>query len=555
MKDIEKREKIYTDEDMTEGETDYSGEILTIIKDEDYEDVIPRFCESIFKDSLYETSSDVVCDYMHELSNLLKRLPRPYTIVQEFYHIDSSYRDTYYTYFSNQHFQVKRYSKRLSFFAQAIKEEEFFSQDSQIQKRISNHFMGSCVLNPLITGIMGRTLINPQYVIDPEEFPVYVRLSNFQLNVYGKRLYVDAFPYRMQDEETMRCAEVTLLNLLEYYANSFHDYRRVVPSEILMIEQKHNYERVLPSRGISYPILTKVLSEFGFSPRLYNLSSINKYSLSKVTREDELKRNLHYYVESGIPVALNLLSAGNNSSGHSIVCVGHGKANLQLMKKAKRNKWISWDNKDHCHPLVNSADFYEDYVVVDDNQPIYQVRPFHHLSLYPDMKVDNIAVPLYRRMFLDAPDAAAIVRSILHHEQFGIDVWADDFLESGEDVVMRLFMASSRSLKNFRVKTLSDFYARKAYSIIPMPRFVWVCELYREDDYDDLKAFGEIIIDATSALGTGNSACSLILMHYPHVMGIRYPKQANPEFDEMLEFDEDGLFEGYRSNLIKIPFE
>ncbi len=554
MSDMEKHAELYSDEKSIIEELDYSEEILTIIKDEDYEDVISNFCESIFRDSLYETSSEVVCGYMLDMSNLLKQLPRPFTIVQEFYHIDSSYRDTYYTYFSNQHFQVKRYSRRLSFFAKVIRKEDFFAQDVDVQKQISDHFMGACVLNPLTTGVMGRTLINPKYVVNPEALPIYVRLSRFELNIYGKKFLVDAFPYRMQDEETMRCAEVTLLNLLEYYANSYHDYRSIVPSEILENEQKHSHERVLPSRGISYPILTKVLSEFGFSPRLYNLSSIDKYSLSKITQEDELKRSLHYYIESGIPVALNLLPTGNNGSGHSIVCIGHGNVNQELIKKAKRNKWISWDYKEHCHPLINSADFYEDYVVVDDNQPIYQVRPFQQLSLYPDMRVENIAVPLYKRMFLDASDAAAIVRSILHHEQFGIDVWADGFLNQREDVVIRLFMASSRSLKYFRSETLKNFYARETYAIVPMPRFVWVCELYREKDYDDLKAFGEIIIDATSALGRGHSACSLILMHYPNVIGIRYPEQTNPEFEDMIELEEDDLFKGYRKNLNKIPF-
>lgn len=555
MDDMEKQVEIYGDEKKIAEEPDYSEEILIIIKDEDYEEVISNFCESIFRDSLYEASSEVVCGYMLDLSNLLKQLPRPFTIVQEFYHIDSSYRDTYYTYFSNQHFQVKRYSRRLSFFAQVIREKDFFAQDVDVQNQISDYFMGACVLNPLTAGVMGRTLINPKYVVNAQSLPIYVRLSRFELNIYGKKFFVDAFPYRMQDEETMRCAEVTLLNLLEYYANSYHDYRKVVPSEILENEQKHSHERVLPSRGISYPILTKVLSEFGFSPRLYNLSSIDKYCLSKTTQEDELKRSLHYYIESGIPVALNLLPTGNNGSGHSIVCIGHGKINKELVKKAKRNKWISWDNKEHCHPLINSADFYEDYVVVDDNQPIYQVRPFQQLSLYPDMRVENIAVPLYKRMFLDASDAAAIVRSILHHEQFGIDVWADEFLDHREDVVIRLFMASSRSLKCFRSETLKNFYARETYAIVPMPRFVWVCELYREKNYGDLKAFGEIIIDATSALGRGHSACSLILMHYPNVIGIRYPEQTNPEFDEMVELEEDNLFEGYRKNLNKIPFK
>lgn len=556
MMDIQKQGGLDNDENkLSAGESDYEEEIFTVITDEDYEEAILKFCEAIFKNCIFETSNtskDVIYNYMLDLNKLLKQLPRPYTIVQEFYHIDPSFRDTYYTYFSNQHFQIKRYSRRLSFFADILNAEMFFAQNEEEQSKIADHFMGACVINPLTTGVIGRTLINPKHIIDLALSPVYVRLSKFQLNIYGKKFNVEAFPYRMQDEQTMRCAEVSLLNLLEYYANSFHDYRSIVPSEILENEKKHSHERVLPSRGISYPILTKVLSEFGFSPRLYNLSSIEKYSMSRITQEDELKRCLHYYIESGIPVALNLLPIGNNGSGHSMVCIGHGSLSKELVKKAKRNKWVSWENKEHCHPLINSADFYENYVVVDDNQPVYQVKPFQHLSLYPDMRVENIAVPLYKRMFLDAPDAAAIVRSILHHKQFGIDVWSDNFLNDREDVITRLFMASSRSLKNFRSDTIENIYAKETYVIVPMPRFVWVCELYRVENYDELKAFGEIVIDATSAFGRGHSASSLILMHYPNVIGIRYPEQINPEFDEMVELENDGLFEGYRNNLYKI---
>lgn len=533
----------------------YAEELFTVITEENHNEVIIDFCEAIFRDSVFESTSeksDVVHDFILDLCKLLEKLPRPYTIVQEFYHIDPSFRDTYYTYFSNQHFQVKRYSRRLSFFSTIINGEDFFKKDKKKKREIAKSFMGTCVINPLTTGFIGRTLINPKYVLKSETLPVYVRLSEFELNIYGEKFFVKAFPYRMQDEETMRCAEVSLLNLLEYYANSYSDYRNVTPSEILGNEQKHSHERVLPSKGISYPILTKVLSEFGFSPRLYNLSSMDKYSMSQITQEDELKRCLHYYIESGIPVALNLLPVGNSGSGHSMVCIGHGSTNEKLVKRAKRNKWISWENREHCHPLINSADFYDSYVVVDDNQPVYQVKPFWHLSMYPDMRVENIAVPLYKRMFLDASDAAAIVRSVLHHEQFGIDVWSDNFLDSKEDVIIRLFMASSRSLKHFRSNTIRNIYAKEAYVLVPMPRFVWVCELYREKDYKDLKAFGEIVIDATSAFRRGHSICSLILMHYPKVIGIRYPEQTNPEIDEMIELENDDLFDGYQRNLYKI---
>lgn len=406
------------------------------------------------------------------------------------------------------------------------------------------------MINPLVAGAIGRTLVNPLYGLSDRKNTAYMRLSDFVVHIYGRTFTVRAFPYRMQDEETMCCAEVTLLNLLEYYSNSYNDYKVVVPSEIIEKEQKHSHERVLPARGITYPVLTKVLSEFGFSPRLYNISAIDSFKYSSVNREDELRRWLHYYIESGIPVAINLVPIGITGTGHSMVCIGHGDAKEELKRKAYKKRWLSWSERENAHPLINSADFYDDYVVVDDNQPIYHVRNFKNLSLYSDMRIENLAVPLYKRMFLDAPNAFATIRSLLHSKEFGINEWAKDFLKQGENVIIRMFMASSRSYKKFRMNTLKGTFLKQLYTLIPMPRFVWVCELYRIDDYDDFLAFGEVVIDATSAPNRGHR--SLILMHYPKLVAYRNPDQTEVGFDEMAELMNDDLFPGYRENLDKI---
>lgn len=165
-----------------------------------------------------------------------------------------------------------------------------------------------------------------------------MRLSDFCVHIYGRTLKVRAFPYRMQDQETMRCAEVTLMNILEYYSNGYNDYKSALPSEIIEKERECAYERVLPSRGITYTVLTKVLSEFGFSPRLYHISAIDDFEYSSIRRENELRRWLHYYIESGIPVAIGLGSVEGNESGHSMVCIGHGKAKDTLKNQAYRNR-------------------------------------------------------------------------------------------------------------------------------------------------------------------------------------------------------------------------
>lgn len=153
-------------------------------------------------------------------------------------------------------------------------------------------------------------------------------------------------------------------------------------------------------------------------------------------------------------------------------------------------------------------------------------------------------------MFLDAPNAFSIIRALLHSEQFGLNEWAGSFLKEGENVIIRMFMASSTSYKAFRMKTLSNLYVKELYTLIPMPRFIWVCELYRVCDYDDLKAFGEVVIDATSAPNRGHR--SLILMHYPNVVAYRNPNQIEVGFDEMVELEQDELFSGYTNNMEKI---
>ena len=64
--------------------------------------------------------------------------------------------------------------------------------------------MGASVINPIPTGLIGRTLFNPKFLIKKEKMRAYIRLSKFKLHVLGKKIEVDAFPFRMQDGETMR---------------------------------------------------------------------------------------------------------------------------------------------------------------------------------------------------------------------------------------------------------------------------------------------------------------------------------------------------------------
>ena len=107
----------------------YDEEPFVIIK-EGQNSIIDNLCDAIFayhlsdeidppdeeEEAKLSDDNEAYISGKEFLRNFLLKLPKPITVVQEGYHIDRSFRDTYYMYFSNQHFKVKRYSRRLSFF-------------------------------------------------------------------------------------------------------------------------------------------------------------------------------------------------------------------------------------------------------------------------------------------------------------------------------------------------------------------------------------------------------------------------------------------------------
>ena len=538
-----------------------------------FEQRINAFCDELRMHNITGAKpSMVTMDYLKSLKRIMLSITPPYTVILEHYYVDKSFRDSYYRYFSSSHFNTDRSSRRLSFFQGLISEKELFDfnipcvsiqkvQEGYYKRKKKLIYYGSIVLNPVMTGAIGRTILDPRCLNLQRtvESPTYMRLSKFKTHLYGRTLKVNAFPYRMQDGETTTCSEVTLLNLLDYYSNHYPDYRSALPGDVLDEEQRHSEQRVLPTRGMDYATMSKLMSYFGFFPRLYDISSLESpYVGSRVTKELILNRWMYYYIESGIPVAVELGSRKPNEAGHSVVCIGHGAINRKKIKEA----YILGHQSDNNRVFLNSADFHDTYVVVDDNVPVYNIRNYEELSLYEDYRIKVLAVPLNRRMYLDAPDAETTVLAILDDERMGLENWnKKGYLNKNEAVVMRFFLASSHSLKSFRVKTLPNDDLKAFYAYIPMPRFVWVCELYKVNEYldpkgetttDSLKAFGEIILDTTYVPTMEYSLKALILVHYIGVAAALFPEDIQMGFERRFLFDNDEPFPGFGNNLAKI---
>ncbi len=482
------------------------------------------------------------------LYSLLERIA-VFTVAIENTYVDRVYRDSYYMHYSCKHIQYYRFCKRLFLFEGNLLEgrnaEDFSFPDLDVDK-LQKIFIGTVVIRPLQEGKIGRTLINPYFVIDRKS--TYLRYAKYTATIFGMRLQINAFPFSMQDGETTTCAEITILNLLDYFSEKYPEYKYVLPSEISHIAVKNGYERNLPTKGLGYSVITKVFSEVGFSPRLYNKESFTEMS--------QFKRVMHYYIESGLPVALGVKI--DDKIRHSIICIGHGT--IQYDKIGKKIYAVYDGIIDDYIWLIDSADLCDAYIVMDDGQvpyERYQWQTYEQEKRLPDKHMfgkyepDVLMVPLYKRMFLEAQDAYSICTSVLASKKMGIQRFYPKLGTKETPVIVRLFMAASRSFKQRRIAGFGkeNEEIRERYVNIRLPRFVWVCEIYDREGYCGNKVLGEIVVDATAS--PFDDLNSILLLHYPFYIMVcnqqgTHMGEEESMFDKVSSWER---FDGYDHNL------
>jgi len=435
-------------------------------------------------------------DFLEEsLNKYLKELRDDLNFLIEYPYVDKPYRDMYYFYYSTKHGEINRNCIRISIYSNNIEHDVFF--DSEKIKYLKDIYLGTMVIRPTYKFMVGRSMISPK-AFKHHEF--YCRTTKIESSIRGIKLEIDAFPHFSQDSETMTCAETTVWCTMEYFGTTYPEYRTILPSKIIQTLSQFTFERQVPSKGLTIAQISYALKELGFSSKIYH-DEIDT---------NALKRLLHYYVESGIPV---IAAIDMNKLGfHAVIFNGHGRFNPGDISNLQES--YKEQLKDSGLIVYDSADLKKELVVIDDNYPPYRLSDFDDpLKYWNDLsKFDIIAfvVPLYSKVYLEAYQARNAILHILskwypkHHEE--------------KELILRLFLASSRSFKNSIIQNQSlDKSARMLVGITAMPKFIWVGEISTKEYFSKEKIVGFIVIDATET----NFSKSLIMAIFPKI-GIIY---------------------------------
>jgi hypothetical protein len=410
-------------------------------------------------------------EYLNELrTDILSLVEFPYN--------DKVYRDDFYHYFSTKHRELPRNAIRVSLFEKTINLSDF--RNSGTLEKLQESYLGFIIIRPTEPNLTGRSIIHPK-ALKNNNFRICCS-NEFSSAINCIKLSAEGFPHASQNEESTTCAETSVWALMEYFGFKYAEYRPLLPSQIRRILSKQVQERQLPSRGLNTDQISYVLKKMGFGVKTYER---NTYG------DREFNRIIAYHVESGIPVVASIF---NDNIGHAVLIVGHE----ELKPYSVRLCQVS-DKSPSGMCIYDTAEVPKQYVFIDDNSIPYKLgtldEPLKHYnnSLFQGVKIENIIVPLYHKVYNDAEKARNFCLTLINDDFFR-------FKEQIDPIVFRFFLASSRSFKN-KIANDSSFGNLIKEIILrrPMPKFIWVAEITDKNSYEQKKALGMIILDATEA--------------------------------------------------------
>jgi hypothetical protein len=295
------------------------------------------------------------------------------------------------------------------------------------------------------------------------------------------------------------------------------------PYQLAKLTEDYSLGRWYPSSGLYLWQMTEALRRLGFSPVTYARDNFL----------NEFDHLLYTYVESGIPV----LAATRR---HVVVAFGHKSEYVQP------------------NPLPNelscSSQFNHALVVNDDNRIPYQVlrdkkQGGTDESRFEFGEIESFVAPLAEKIFLPAESFQKVVTTILDRGDVGYKALSATL--SAGPLVLRLFLTTARSFKKrLDERGMGKPIVEQMYRNLPLPHFVWVCEISHMAEYLRHMVHGEILWDATR---NASEPDGWIALHYPEVLVVDMGSALNQRQNlQKHPLQNSQVYPLYRSNLTDI---
>lgn len=202
--------------------------------------------------------------------------------------------------------------------------------------------------------------------------------------------------------------------------------------------------------------------------------------------------------------------------------------------------------------FVYSSHFNRAFVVSDDNHFPYQMLHQNGQGNVRDSRfrwdeIEEFIVPLPEKVFLTAEQAQTAIEAVLRSSKTGIAAFSQSL--AAKQLVLRLFLTSARSFKrHLRKRGMGNPLVENVYRHLPMPHFVWICELADYSEYAaNRRVLGEVIWDATR---NAQEPDGWIALHYPEALIVDVGSALNrPQKMKTFALTSNNSYSLFQSNL------
>ena len=469
--------------------------------------------------------SQVIENIVHHLKDL-----GVVSCVLEEPYIDRDYSADYVYYYAKTFREYSRHCKRVHFFSkdvtQLLQEVRSSEQIREFRKIAQTNYCGFCVIRPLPSSPVGRTVLKSERSGCKNTEPKVTCRASFNANLLGIRLTVLGTAYLQQDSRVGACAQIAIwMGLRHMHAR--YGYNWVSVADITRLATP-----IAPYEAVSLPAgsdfltserMLRAISEAGYQPLCFN--------------GDDIGNAILPYVESGIPVILGLDI--EEDVGHAVTVVG------RIFAK-------------QSSPTEQAIDYVVAYIVHDDQGGPFMSLPMRRSVDNPITRSDvmvNCSTTVGDR-FLNIADnakfAVALMSPRVYSTAAAAEVSAQDRIYSSLEqiptirrvlvecqlpvnerllnelheayqenrVVLRTYLTSASGYRRHITEGSASDELKAALIELHLPHFTWITEISTTDSYNNSSAalrrmYGHTIIDATSTARDGDG---LLMLHLPGLL-------------------------------------
>lgn len=426
---------------------------------------------------------------------------------------------------------------RLHFFTKepTLKPNTIVSQLQEIKKKQSQGYLGFMVVRPTGEACVGRTILQAPHSSNGAYIHVQAR---YACHLFGAELKVAGTPFMQQDQSSHVCAGAALWGLCYDLHRRYHT-PRLFPHQIIDIATR--FDPPLAYKwGLSPQHASQVLRHVGCANDRYFVDlSVPKKTEDKERLLRELIDVIYGYVQSNLPVYIAYWPY-DDEEGHAVLIAGHDLESKPLVPKPAAAPGAA--------ALMAAGQWSSEYVKTffcqDDARGPYQElrvwrddpKQWLHKNLPKEkLGIKENGVPILQRAkkIVILPGLSEDVRMTYRDAKQQVDAWfqdhaaalqeelaaahlspqergerndwLEDLREAREICRHRLYLTK---LARFREQVLDSDHGRtglgdevvKAYCQLPLPPYVWVCDLCdtEPDAAGRYNLIGEILLNATA---------------------------------------------------------